>query len=88
MGLLDTLCQNRLTTALRQNKCLWHPLNCNQPKEMRNEMNETPNLSELIEHAKEVYGYDYIHAYAHVAGSMFALLSDEDKQIIAKSMGK
>jgi hypothetical protein len=55
---------------------------------MRNEMNETPNLSDLIEHAKEVYGYDYIHAYAHVAGSMFALLSDEDKQIIAKSMGK
>ncbi len=51
-------------------------------------MNETPNLSELIEHAMERYGYDYIHAYAHIAGAMFALLSDEDKQIIAKSMGK
>ena len=47
-------------------------------------MNETPNLSDLIELTKETYGYDYIHAYAHLAGSMFVLLSDENKQLLAE----
>lgn len=47
-------------------------------------MNETPNLSDLIELTKETYGYDYIHAYAHLAGSMFVFLTDEQKQLIAE----
>ena len=47
-------------------------------------MTEVPTLSELIELTKETYGYDYIHAYAHLAGSMFVLLSDENKQLVAE----
>jgi hypothetical protein len=68
---------------------------------MRNEMNETqnlseyakeqygyPNLSDLVEQAKEQYGYDSASAYAYVAGAMFVIMSDEEKQILVRALGK
>lgn len=51
-------------------------------------MNETPTLSDLIDFAMAEYGYDQSSAYAFVAGSLFALASDDNKQLIARSMNR
>jgi hypothetical protein len=55
---------------------------------MRNEMTETPTLNDLIDYAMKRYGYDLNSAYAYVAGSLFAVVSDENKQLVARALGK
>lgn len=51
-------------------------------------MTETPTLSDLVALAMERYGYDANTAYVYVAGSLFAVVNDEGKQLVARSMGK
>jgi hypothetical protein len=51
-------------------------------------MTETPTLSKLLDYAMQRYGYDLNTAYCYVAGSLFAVVSDENKQLVARSMGK
>lgn len=51
-------------------------------------MTETPTLTDLVEYAMERYGYDANTAYVYVAGSLFAVVSDEGKQLVARAMGK
>jgi hypothetical protein len=55
---------------------------------MRNEMEANiTNLSDIVEAVRLKYGYDHAGAYAHVAGAMFALASEQDRELLAKALG-